>query len=123
MTLPDPVKIREGDAKEDAPLSEFQQEMLQLAAVLKGEDILTSYPKKIGKQMTVKQGTAYMENAVKTFLEAGYAAKKMGVNEEQIVKMMPSLSTRLSNPKVWYLQSVKMESKIQDMNCIYYVGS
>lgn len=98
MTLPDPVKIREGDAKEDAPLSEFQQEMVQLAAVLKGEDTLTSYPKKIGKQMTVKQGKAYMENAVKTFLEAGYAAKKMGVNEEQIVKMMPSLSTRPSNP-------------------------
>ncbi|GFP96274.1 non-specific phospholipase c2 [Phtheirospermum japonicum] len=92
--LPNPVKIREGEANEDAKVSEFQQELIQLAAVLKGEDILTSYPSKIGKDMTVRQGKEYMESAMKGFLEAGFAAKKMGVDEEQIVKMRPSLSTR-----------------------------
>ncbi|KAH6810743.1 non-specific phospholipase C2 [Perilla frutescens var. frutescens] len=92
--LPTPVKIRQLDANEDAPLSEFQQELMQLAAVLKGEDILTSFPRNIAKNMTVRQGKDYMENAVKSFFEAGFAAKKMGVDSNQIVKMRPSLSTR-----------------------------
>ncbi|KAL8545072.1 hypothetical protein ACS0TY_005319 [Phlomoides rotata] len=92
--LPSPVKIREGDANEDARVSEFQQELIQLAAVLKGENILTSFPVKIGKNMSVREGKEYMESAVKSFFEAGIAAKKMGVDDEQIVKMRPSLSTR-----------------------------
>ncbi|KAK4419627.1 Non-specific phospholipase C2 [Sesamum alatum] len=92
--LPTPVKIRQGDANEDAKVSEFQQELIQLAAVLKGDDLLTSYPGKIGKNMSVREGKEYMESAVKSFFEAGFAAKKMGVDEQQIVKMRPSLSTR-----------------------------
>ncbi|CAL5428139.1 unnamed protein product [Camellia sinensis] len=97
VQLPTPVRIREGEANEDAKLSEFQQELLQLSAVLKGDDILTSFPGNIGKEMTVKEGKQYMEDAVKRFFEAGIAAKKMGVDEEQIVKMMPSLTTRSSS--------------------------
>ncbi|XAR62386.1 Phospholipase C [Bertholletia excelsa] len=92
--LPTPVKIREGEANEDAKLTEFQQELLQLASVLKGDDILTSFPGKLGKEMTVREGKAYMEDAVKRFFEAGLAAKKMGVDEDHIVKMRPSLTTR-----------------------------
>ncbi|KAA8544625.1 hypothetical protein F0562_022637 [Nyssa sinensis] len=96
--LPTPVKIRVEEAKEDAKLSEFQQEMVQLAAVLKGDHILTSYPDKIGKQMTVKEGKEYMEDAVKRFFEAGRAAKRMGVNDDEILHMRPSLTTRSSKP-------------------------
>ncbi|GMN43671.1 hypothetical protein TIFTF001_012873 [Ficus carica] len=92
--LPTPVKIRKGEAKEEAKLSEFQQELMQLAAVLKGHNTLTSYPEKIGKDMTVKEGKEYMEDAVKRFFEAGLYAKRMGVDEEQIVQMRPSLTTR-----------------------------
>ena len=97
VQLPTPVRIREGEANEDAMLSEFQQELMQLAAVLKGDDTLTSFPD-IGKEMTVKEGKEYMEDAVKRFFEAGLAAKKMGVDEEQIVRMRPSLTTRSSKP-------------------------
>ncbi|XP_044482225.1 non-specific phospholipase C2 [Mangifera indica] len=96
--LPTPVRIRPGDANEDAQLSEFQQELLQLAAVLKGDNIFTSFPEKIGKNMTVKQGKEYMEDAVRRFFEAGQQAKRMGVDEEQIVQMKPSLTTRSSKP-------------------------
>ncbi|CAI0541881.1 unnamed protein product [Linum tenue] len=71
--------------------------MLQLAAVLKGDNVLSSYPSEIGKQMTVKEGTAYMEDAVRRFFQAGVYAKKMGVDEEQIVQMKPSLTTRRSS--------------------------
>ncbi|OWM69135.1 hypothetical protein CDL15_Pgr025322 [Punica granatum] len=94
--LPTPVKIREAEAKEEAKLSEFQQEMLQLAAVLKGDNIFTSYPEKLGKDMTVKEGKKYMEDAVKSFFEAGAYAKKMGVDGDQTVKMRPSLTSRPS---------------------------
>ncbi|KDP43231.1 hypothetical protein JCGZ_22783 [Jatropha curcas] len=100
VQLPTPSKIRKGDANENAKLSEFQQELMQLAAVLKGDHILTSYPQNIGKQMTVKEGNAYMEDAVKRFFEAGLYAKKMGVDEQQIVKMRPSLTTRSSKPTI-----------------------
>ncbi|PNY13204.1 non-specific phospholipase C4, partial [Trifolium pratense] len=94
--LPTPEKLRKGEANEDAKLSEFQQELIQLAAVLKGDNILTSYPNTIGKDMSVKQGKDYMDEAVKRFFEAGRYAKKMGVSDEHIVKMKPSLTTRSS---------------------------
>ncbi|GAB2277097.1 Phosphatidylglycerol/phosphatidylinositol transfer protein [Dionaea muscipula] len=87
VQLPTPVKVRQSEANEDAHLSEFQQELLQLAAVLKGDSSLTSYPEKISKQMTVKQGRVYMRDAIKRFIGAGFAAKKMGVSGDQIVKM------------------------------------
>ncbi|KAL9248617.1 Non-specific phospholipase C2-like protein [Drosera capensis] len=96
VTLPTPVKIRQTEANEEAHLSEFQQELLQLAAVLKGDSSLTSYPEKISKEMTVKQGRVYMRDAIKRFIEAGLVAKKLGVSDDQIVKMRPSLSSRSS---------------------------
>ncbi|KAM7272778.1 hypothetical protein ACFE04_027441 [Oxalis oulophora] len=99
VQLPTPVAIRQGEAKEDAPISEFQQELTQLAATINGDHILTSYPEKIGKDMTVKKAKEYMDNAVKRFFEAGRYAKRMGVDAEQVVQMRPSLTTRSSlNP-------------------------
>ncbi|CAL1403632.1 unnamed protein product [Linum trigynum] len=97
LQLPTPTRIRQTEANEEAKLTEFQQEMLQLAAVLKGDNVLSSYPNEIGKQMTVKEGTVYMEDAVRRFFQAGVYAKKMGVDEEQIVQMKPSLTTRRSS--------------------------
>ncbi|KAF5205668.1 Non-specific phospholipase c2 [Thalictrum thalictroides] len=98
--LPTPVKIRKSEANENAKLSEFQQELMQLAAVLKGDHVFTSYPDKTGKEMTVKEGQVYMEDAVKRFFEAGISAKRMGVDGEQIVKMRPSLTTRSSSTSI-----------------------
>lgn len=92
--LPEPVQIRKTGPNEHAMLTEFQHEMLQLAAVLKGDHVLKSFPHSIGKEMTVKQGKEYMDDAVKRFFEAGLHAKKMGVDGEQIVQMKPSLTTR-----------------------------
>lgn len=94
--LPTPVKIRNGEANEEAKLTEFQQELLQLAAVLKGDHTLTSYPEKIGKEMNVREGKEYVVEAVKRFFEAGRFAQRMGVDGEQIVQMRPSLTTRPS---------------------------
>lgn len=90
------MKIRETPANENAKLTEFQQELMQLAAVMKGDNIFTSYPEAIGKDMSVKEGRQYMKEAVRRFFEAGRLAKRMGVNEDQIVQMRPSLATRFS---------------------------
>ncbi|XP_072997450.1 non-specific phospholipase C2-like [Typha latifolia] len=98
VQLPTPTKIRNGEANEEAKLSEFQQELMQLSSVLNGDHLLTNFQDKILKQMNVREGITYMESAVKRFFEAGRSAKRMGVYEEQIVKMRPSLTTRTSAP-------------------------
>ncbi|XP_078442733.1 non-specific phospholipase C2-like isoform X2 [Wolffia australiana] len=89
-----PLRIRKGEANENARLSEFQQELMQLTAALTGDHVLAQLQEKIAKSMTVKEGLAYMDSAVARFFEAGLLARKMGVNEEQIVQMKPSLTTR-----------------------------
>ncbi|OIW10473.1 hypothetical protein TanjilG_00411 [Lupinus angustifolius] len=98
--LPTPVKIRKSEADEEASLSEFQQELIQLGAVLKGDNVLTSYPHTVGNDMNVKQGKEYLEDSVKRFFEAGHFAKKMQVSEEHIVQMKPSLTSRPSNSPI-----------------------
>ncbi|CAL0311988.1 unnamed protein product [Lupinus luteus] len=99
-TLPIPVKIRKTEADEEASLSEFQEELIQLGAVLKGDHILSSYPHTIGKDMNVKQGKEYLDDSVKRFFEAGHFAKKMQVSEEHIVQIKPSLTSRPSKSPV-----------------------
>ncbi|THU68923.1 hypothetical protein C4D60_Mb08t08960 [Musa balbisiana] len=100
VELPSPVRIRQTEANEEAPLSEFQQELMQLASVLNGDHLLTSFQEKVLKHMNVKEGIAYAESAVKRFFEAGLTAKKMGVDDEQIVQMRPSLTSRSSSSSV-----------------------
>ncbi|PKA53711.1 phospholipase C [Apostasia shenzhenica] len=95
--LPTPAKIRKTEANEDAQLSEFQQELAQLAAVLAGDHLLTNFQEVI-KKMNVRQGTEYVEYSVRRFFESGLAAKRMGVDHEQIVKMRTSLTSRPTFP-------------------------
>jgi len=83
-----------GEANEKALLTEFQQELVQLAAVLKGDNMLTTFPKEISKGMTVIEGKRYMEDAMKRFLEAGRMALSMGANKEELVHMKTSLTGR-----------------------------
>ncbi|KAJ4772611.1 Non-specific phospholipase C2 [Rhynchospora pubera] len=94
VTLPMPVQIRQGEANEEAKLSEFQQELVQLASVLNGDHQLASLQERIQKQMVVREGIDYIHSSVKRFFEASALAKKMGGHDEQIVRMRPSLTTR-----------------------------
>ncbi|CAO1940978.1 unnamed protein product [Urochloa humidicola] len=96
--LPMPTRIRQTEANEEAKLSEFQQEIIQLASVLNGDHELTSLQDRIRDRMNVREGIDYMRSAVKRFFEAGMSAKRMGVDDEQIVKMRPSLTTRIERP-------------------------
>ncbi|CAN6444083.1 unnamed protein product [Victoria cruziana] len=92
--LPTPKRMRMSDANEEAKLSQFQRELIQLAAVLVGEHELVGFPDKIGENMTVRQGKQYADDAVKRFIDAALTARRMGVDDHQIVKMRPALTTR-----------------------------
>uniref|UniRef100_A0A0D6R088 Uncharacterized protein n=1 Tax=Araucaria cunninghamii TaxID=56994 RepID=A0A0D6R088_ARACU len=93
-TLPNPPKIRKSGAQEEAKLSEFQEELVQLAAQLNGDYTLKSYPDELGKKMNVREANKYIEDSVARFLEASRLAIKLGAHDNEIVKMRPSLTTR-----------------------------
>jgi phospholipase C len=66
--------------------------------VLNGDHLLTSLQDRIRDRMNVREGISYMRSSVKRFFEAGMSAKRMGVDDERIVKMRPSLTTRIERP-------------------------
>ncbi|GAA0172138.1 phospholipase [Lithospermum erythrorhizon] len=104
-TLPEvTMSLRPTGPKEDAKLTEFQIELIQLASQLNGDYVLNSYPD-IGKSMTPGEANKYVEDAVERFLEAGRAALKAGANDSAIVTMKPSLTSRTSGSDSGYLEA------------------
>ncbi|KAJ0053257.1 hypothetical protein Pint_01194 [Pistacia integerrima] len=95
-TLPDVAPLRSTEAKENGGLSEFQGEIVQLAAVLNGDHFLSSFPNEMGKKMTVKEAHEYVKGAVSRFIRASKEAIKLGAHESAIVDMRSSLTTRSS---------------------------
>ena len=93
--LPEVKALRPFGPREEATLSEFQMELIQLASQLSGDHVHNTYPD-IGKGMTVAQANRYAEDAVARFLEAGRAALRAGANESAIVTMRPALTSRTS---------------------------
>ncbi|KAE8721401.1 Non-specific phospholipase C5 [Hibiscus syriacus] len=63
VTLPEPVKTRHSKAKETAKLSDFQEELVQMAAVLKGDHKSDIYPHKLVENMTVAEAAEYVHGA------------------------------------------------------------
>ena len=96
--LPDATPLRTTEAKEDGGLSEFQSELVHLAAVLNGDHFLSSFPDEISKKMSVKQAHAYVKGAVSRFTRASKEAIALGADESAIVDMRSSLTTRTTLP-------------------------
>ncbi|GAV74261.1 Phosphoesterase domain-containing protein [Cephalotus follicularis] len=96
VTLPDVTPLRSGEAKEDRELSEFQGEVVQLAAVLNGDHFLSNFPHEMSKKMTVKEAQEYVKGSVSRFIRASKEAIKLGADESAIVDMRSSLTTRSS---------------------------
>lgn len=95
-TLPDVAPLRTTEAKEDSWLSEFQSEVVQLAAVLTGDHFLSSFPDEMSNKMNVKQAHDYVKGAVARFIRASKEAVKLGADQSAIVDMRSSLTTRSS---------------------------
>lgn len=85
--------LRRTEVDENRGLSEFQREVVQLAAVLNGDHFLRS---EMGKTMNVKEGHEYVRGAVSRFIRASKEATKMGADPSAIVDMRSSLTTRSS---------------------------
>nr|CAD1824371.1 unnamed protein product [Ananas comosus var. bracteatus] len=96
--LPEVTSLRPGVANEDGWLSEFQSELVQLAAVLNGDYFLNSFSHETGKKMTVKQADAYVKRAVKRFIQASKQAIRLGANASAIVNMRSALTTVTAPP-------------------------
>lgn len=95
--LPDVSPLRSTEADENKRLSQFQGEVVQLAAVLNGDHFLSSFPDDMGKKMNVKEAHEYTKGAVSRFIRASKEAIKLGAAESAIVDMRSSLTTRSSN--------------------------
>ncbi|KAH7848423.1 hypothetical protein Vadar_002594 [Vaccinium darrowii] len=85
VTLPEPVKLRTIETKENAKLSEFQEELVQMAATLCGDHKKDTYPHKLVENMTVGQGVEYVNNAFKDFMDECNKARESGADESHIV--------------------------------------
>lgn len=96
MILPEVTPLRRTETDEKKGLSEFQSEVVQLAAVLNGDHFLSSIPDDVGKKMNVKQAHDYVRGAVSRFLRASREAIKLGAHKSTIVDMRSSLTTRSS---------------------------
>ncbi|RYQ87915.1 hypothetical protein Ahy_B09g095441 isoform D [Arachis hypogaea] len=84
-TLPEPVKLRDIGAQEQAKLSDLQVELVQMAATLNGDHKKSIYPNKLVENMTVSDAVKYIEDAFSTFLDECNKAKQSGVDGSQIV--------------------------------------
>ncbi|KAG5537206.1 hypothetical protein RHGRI_024593 [Rhododendron griersonianum] len=94
--LPEVAPLRTTEADESKGLSEFQSEVVQLAAVLNGDHFLSSFPDEMSKKMNVKEAHKYVKGAVSRFIRASKEAIKLGADESAIVDMRSSLTTRSS---------------------------
>ncbi|GJR73668.1 non-specific phospholipase C3-like protein [Tanacetum coccineum] len=98
VTLPDPKKMRETEPDENEKLSEFQQELVQLGAVLNGDSKKDTFPHKLVENMTVTEGASYVESAFKKFCDDCDQAKRDGKDGSHIVCLEEATpSTRKSS--------------------------
>lgn len=85
VTLPEPVRTREAEAQEEAELTEFQVELVQMAAVLNGDHTKDIYPNKLVENMKVKEAVDYVQNACSKFHEECEKARSNGVDESEVI--------------------------------------
>ncbi|KAI3444884.1 hypothetical protein Pfo_001549 [Paulownia fortunei] len=111
-TLPEPIKLREAEANDEAKLSEFQEELVQMAAVLCGEHrVVESFPHQLVENMTVSNGVEYVQSAFKKFLDECEKARQNGADGSTIC-IPASNSTTVNAPA----QSKSFASKL--FSCI-----
>jgi phospholipase C len=84
VTLPEAKKLRQSGAKEEVEISDFQKEMVQLAAVLNGDYTKDIYPDKLVEGMTVAEAAQYVIDAYNVFREECEKCIKAGMDGSHI---------------------------------------
>lgn len=82
VTLPEPMRLRDTEANEGKKLSDFQEELVQLAASLKGD---LNIKDKALEGMTVAHAAEYSNEAFKVFMDESTKAKQNGATEDSLV--------------------------------------
>nr|GMC83234.1 non-specific phospholipase C4-like [Ipomoea batatas] len=113
-TLAEPVKLRSAEAKEDANLTEYQKEMVQMAAVLCGDHVKEDYyPHKLVENMSVAKAADYSHQAFNKFLNDCENARQRGIHEDHSIV---ALSKEPSSPKTTPRKPKSFASKF--LSCI-----
>ncbi|KAJ9563331.1 hypothetical protein OSB04_008491 [Centaurea solstitialis] len=97
FSLPEPEKMRHDEANENANLTEFQEELVQLGAVLKGDHKETTYPDELVENMKVNEAVEYVGAAFKKFCDDCEIAKREGKDDSYIVCDGESSSRRTTS--------------------------
>ncbi|CAN8269712.1 unnamed protein product [Cochlearia groenlandica] len=87
-TLSIPVKLRSTVAKENAQLSEFQQELVLMSCGFKGDYKNQELVHKLCKETCVLDASKYVTNAFEKFIETAIKARESGCDENDIVYCM-----------------------------------
>lgn len=93
VTLPEPVKLRETTSKDGAKMSDFQEEVVQLAAAINGDHRKDIYPNKLVEKMSVSKAVSYVEASFKKFSDECEKARESGADESEIVVCATSLGS------------------------------
>ncbi|CAN0913691.1 Non-specific phospholipase C4 [Linum grandiflorum] len=83
----EPVKLRDGEAKGEAKLNEFQEVMVQMTAALLGEQNKknSTYPDKLVEGMTVADALKFSDDCYKKFIDECGRARANGADENDVV--------------------------------------
>lgn len=76
--------MREDEAKDEAKLSEFQEELVQMAASLCGDHRKEGFPHKLVENMTASDGVEYVKGAFQKFLDECEKARRNGADGSTI---------------------------------------
>ncbi|XP_078182489.1 non-specific phospholipase C3-like [Carex rostrata] len=90
-SLPEAKKLRQTGAKEEAKISDFQKEMVQLAAVLNGDHAKDIYPDKLVEGMTVAEAAQYVNDAYKVFRKECDRCIEAGMDESHVPIVLPKM--------------------------------
>ncbi|KAL9245200.1 hypothetical protein vseg_018878 [Gypsophila vaccaria] len=97
VTLPEPVRLRDIDANEENTLSDFQEDLVQLAACLRGDHKNDDYPGKLLEGMTVGNAAKYCDSTFKSLLEECEKSRQNGVDEDSVIVVQSTDQDAVSN--------------------------
>ncbi|KAI4302873.1 hypothetical protein MLD38_038571 [Melastoma candidum] len=95
-TLPEPKKLRDAGAKEEAKLNDFQEILVQMAATLNGDHKKESYPHRLVENMTVADAVKYAEAAFNMFRDECAKLADKGGDGEEVIEVGKKLSSSRS---------------------------
>lgn len=94
MELPEPLRLRNREPEEESKLSDFQEELVLLAAALKGEH---QKDDKIVEKMRVFEAANYVGIAFQKFMEESENAIRNGAHDSHII--VPAGGRAATNPQ------------------------